>query len=42
MVLVVEVGVRLPRLPPLRLEVDAGVVDDAVVVGVQGNQVEGD
>ena len=34
-VVVVEHGVGLPRLPPLPLEGDAGVVDDAVVVGVQ-------
>lgn len=34
-VVVVEHGVGLPRLPPLPLEGDAGVVDDAVVVRVQ-------
>lgn len=34
MVLVVELGVRLPRLPPLRLERDARVVQNAVVVVV--------
>lgn len=33
-VVVVEDAVRLPRLPPVGLEVDAGVVDDAVVVEV--------
>lgn len=39
-VLVVELCVRLPRLPPLSLEVDAGVVDDTVVVHVDGDYVE--
>lgn len=34
MVVVVEDAVWLPRLPPVCLEVDAGVVDDAVVVEV--------
>lgn len=33
-VVVVEDGVRLPGLPPVRFEVDARVVDDAVVVRV--------
>jgi hypothetical protein len=34
-VVVVEDAVGLPGLPPLPLEVDSGVVDDAVVVSVQ-------
>lgn len=32
---IVKDGIRLPWLPPAPLEVDAGMVDDAVVVGVQ-------
>ena len=37
---VVEDAVRLPRLPEVPLERDAGVVDDAVVVDVrQGDAV---
>ncbi len=34
MVVVVEDAVWLPRLPPGALEVDARMVNDAVVVGV--------
>ena len=39
-VVVVEDGVRLPRLPPLPLERDAGVVEDAVVVRVNQDRAE--
>ena len=39
-VVVVEDGVRLPRLPPLPLEGDAGVVEDAVVVRVHEDRAE--
>lgn len=37
---VVEDAVRLPRLPEVPLERDAGVVDDAVVVGVDQHHGE--
>ena len=37
MVVVMENAVRLPGLPEVTLEGDAGVVNDAVVVGVQQN-----
>jgi len=40
--LVVEVGIGLPGLPPLRLEVDTGVVDYAMVIGVDGYHIEGE
>ena len=39
-VVVVEHGVRLPRLPPLPLERDARVVEDAVVVRVDQDRRE--
>ena len=39
-VVVVEDAVRLPRLPEVSLEGDAGVVDDPVVVGVQQDNGE--
>ena len=39
-VVVVEDGVRLPRLPPLPLEGDTGVVEDAVVVRVHQDRAE--
>lgn len=42
MMLVVELRVRLPRLPPLRFEVNAGMVDYAVIVVVDRYSVEGD
>lgn len=32
MVVVVEYSVRLPGLPPMRLEIDTGMIDDPVVV----------
>ena len=41
MVVVVEDAVWLPGLPPATLEVDPGVVNDAVVVGVQQDGAEG-
>lgn len=41
-VVVVEDAVRLPRLPPVRLEVDARVVDDPVVVDVGQQHAYGD
>ncbi len=41
MVVVMEDTVRLPWLPEVPLEGDAGVVDDAVIVGVQQNEGEG-
>lgn len=34
MMVVVENTVRLPRLPPVSLEIDSGMVDDSVVVDV--------
>lgn len=40
MMLVMELRVRLPWLPPLGLEVDARVVDDTVVVHVDSHSVE--
>ena len=40
MVVVVEDGVRLPGLPPLPLEGDPGVVQDAVVVRVHQDHAE--
>ena len=39
-VVVVEDAVGLPGLPPAALEVDPGVVDDPVVVGVQEDGAE--
>ena len=36
-----EDAVRLPRLPEVPLEGDAGVIDDAVVVGVDQHHGEG-
>lgn len=38
---VMEDGVRLPGLPPKRLEVDSRVVNDAVVIRVEGDHIEG-
>lgn len=40
-VVVVEDAVRLPGLPEGPLEVDPGVVDDAVVIGVEEDEGEG-
>ena len=40
-VVVMEDTVWLPGLPEVPLEGDAGVVDDAVVVGVQQDEGEG-
>jgi len=40
-VIVVEDAIRLPRLPPAPLKVDAAVVDDAVVVGVDQDEAVG-
>lgn len=37
---VVEIRIWLPGLPPVSLEVDTGVVDDAVVVVVESHRVE--
>ena len=34
MVVVMENAMRLPRLPPVSLEIDAGMVDDTVIVDV--------
>jgi len=36
---IVENGIGLPGLPPVSLEVDSGMIDDAVVVGVQSDDV---
>lgn len=35
MMVIMEYGVRLPRLPPIRLKCDARVIDDPVIVCVQ-------
>ena len=35
MVIVMEDAIRLPRLPPMTLEGDAGMINDAMVIGVQ-------
>lgn len=40
-VVVVEDAVRLPWLPPVRLESDAGMVDDAVIVNVRHQRAYG-
>ena len=40
-VVIVEDAVRLPGLPPEALEVDPGVVNDAVVVGVHQDRAVG-
>lgn len=40
MVVIVEDSVGLPGLPPVRFEVNARMVDDAVVVSVQGNNIK--
>jgi hypothetical protein len=40
MVVVVKNGIRLPRLPPICFEIHAGMIDDAMVIRVQGNDVE--
>lgn len=37
-----ENAVRLPRLPPVSLEIDPGMVDDAVVVDVRQYNDHGD
>lgn len=40
MMIVVKHTVRLPRLPPLRLERDSRVLHDTVIVGVQRQPVK--
>ena len=40
--IVVEDAVGLPRLPPFLLEVNPGVVDDAVIVGIEQNGAKRD
>jgi hypothetical protein len=40
MVVVVKNGIRLPRLPPICFEIHSGMIDDAMVIRVQGNDVE--
>jgi hypothetical protein len=42
MVVVVEDAMRLPWLPPVGLEIDSRMVDDAVVVGVEQQDRDGD
>lgn len=41
MMVVMKYGVRLPGLPPKRLEINTRMVDDSVIVSIQGNNVEG-
>lgn len=41
-VVVVEDAVRLPWLPPVGLEIDSRMVDNAVVVGVEQQDRDGD
>lgn len=42
MVVVVENASWLPWLPPVGLEIDSRMVDDAVVVGVEQQDRDGD
>ena len=42
MMVVVEDAMRLPWLPPVGLEIDSGMVDDSVVVGVEQEDNYGD
>lgn len=41
MMVVVEDAVWLPGLPPSTFESDAGMVDDAMIVGVQQHETKG-
>lgn len=41
MMVIVKDAMRLPRLPPIRFEIDSGMVDDAVIVDVHQQYTDG-
>lgn len=40
MMVIMENCIRLPWLPPLRLEGDARVIDNSMIIGVQQNSIK--